>query len=196
MSMACVHSFEPIVGKNAEILILGSMPGRASLAAGQYYAHAQNAFWRIVSELLQFDRAAPYEMRVQALKSARIAVWDVLQSCTREGSSDAMIERDTQIANDFRTFFRTHKKIKHVFFNGAKAEACFKQHVLRNIDNGAISYLRLPSTSPANASMSFERKLNAWRIILEPTQPISSSSRPDADQHHVMPLRKDSDDYL
>jgi len=155
MSMACIHSFEPIEDKNAEILILGSMPGRASLAAGQYYAHAQNAFWRIVSELLQFDRALPYEVRVQALKSARIAVWDVLQSCTREGSSDAMIESDTQIANDFRTFFRTHKKIKHVFFNGAKAEACFRRHVLRDLDSGAISYLRLPSTSPANASMTF-----------------------------------------
>lgn len=196
MSMACVHSFEPIEDKNAEILILGSMPGRASLAAGQYYAHTQNAFWRIASELLQFDRASPYEMRVQALKSARIAVWDVLQSCTREGSSDSMIESDTQIANDFRTFFRTHKRITHVFFNGAKAEACFKRHTLRDIDSGSISYLRLPSTSPANASMSFEHKLSAWRIILEPNQPISDRSHPAADQRYVMPLRKDSDDCL
>lgn len=165
--MARIHSFEPIEDKNAEILILGSMPGRASLAASQYYAHTQNAFWRIISQLLQFDIASPYEMRVQALKSARIALWDVLQSCTREGSLDAMIKHDSQIANDFKTFFQTHKKITHVFFNGTKAEHFFKQHVLGDIDNSAFSYLRLPSTSPANASMSFEQKLIAWRIILE-----------------------------
>jgi TDG/mug DNA glycosylase family protein len=73
--MAHVYSFEPIEDENAEILLLGSMPGLASLAAGQYYAHTQNAFWRIFSELLQFELSAPYELRVQALKSARIAVW-------------------------------------------------------------------------------------------------------------------------
>lgn len=81
-----------------------------------------------------------------------------------------MIERDTQIANDFQTFFRTHKRITHVFFNGAKAEDYFKRHVLRDLDNAPISYLRLPSTSPANAAMSFERKLGLWRRILEPNQ--------------------------
>ena len=165
MNVAHIYSFAPIAGRNAEILILGSMPGRASLAAGQYYAHAQNAFWRIVSELLQLDPASPYEVRAQALKSARIALWDVLRSCRREGSLDSMIEADTQTANDFRTFFRTHPQITHVFFNGAKAEACFRQHVLREIGNRALRYMRLPSTSPANASLSFARKLEAWRTI-------------------------------
>jgi TDG/mug DNA glycosylase family protein len=167
MNMARIHSFDPIEDKNAEILILGSMPGIASLAANQYYAHAQNSFWRIISELLQLDPASAYDARTQALKSARIALWDVLQSCTRDGSLDATIERDTQIANDFRTFFSTHSRITHVFFNGAKAEDFFKRHVLQNIDSSSISYLRLPSTSPANASMSFEKKLSAWRIILK-----------------------------
>ncbi len=135
------------------------------MAAGQYYAHAQNAFWRIMAELLQCDPASPYPARIAALKSARIALWDVLKSCTREGSLDAMIERDTQIANDFRTFFRQHRKIRHVFFNGAKAEACFKMHGSGRISTGPIAYERLPSTSPAYASMSFERKLRAWRVI-------------------------------
>jgi len=114
--MGRVHSFEPIEDRNSEVLILGSMPGRVSLTAGEYYAHPRNVFWRIISELLQFDATSAYERRVQALKSARIALWDVLQSCTREGSLDAMIENDTLIANDFRTFFRTHKGIKYVFF--------------------------------------------------------------------------------
>lgn len=166
MRLARVHSFAPIVDRNARVLILGSMPGQASLAAGQYYAHPQNAFWRIIAELLQCDRASAYPARIAALKSARIALWDVLQSCTREGSLDTMIERDTQIANDFRTFFRKHKKIKQVFFNGAKAEACFKRQVLGKISTDPIAYERLPSTSPANASMSYEHKLRAWRKIV------------------------------
>ena len=164
--MTRIHSFEPIEDRSAEILILGSMPGRASLLAGQYYAHAQNGFWRIMSELLQFDAAAPYSVRVRALKSARIALWDVLHSCVREGSLDSMIERDTQIANDFRAFFRTHTRISHVFFNGATAQACFKRHVLGDLDVGSVSYARLPSTSPANASMSFAEKLGAWRVAV------------------------------
>jgi hypoxanthine-DNA glycosylase len=162
--MPRVRSFKPIEDGKAEILILGSMPGRASLAARQYYAHPQNAFWRIAAELLEFDRASPYVKRVQALKAARIALWDVLHSCNREGSLDARIENG--VANDFRRFFRTHRKIRRVFFNGAKAEATFKRHVLPEIDGSALSFRRLPSTSPANASMSPTRKLSAWRAII------------------------------
>ncbi len=177
MSMARVHSFEPIGDMKAEVLILGSMPGEASLAAGQYYAHPRNAFWHIMSELLQFDVASTYPARVRALKSARVALWDVLESCTRKGSLDAMIERHTQIANDFATFFRTHKRIAHVFFNGAKAEICFKRNALLKIDCGSIRYVRLPSTSPANAAISFEQKLSAWRTILGPNQPMHHPGR-------------------
>ena len=163
--MARIHSFPPIADRRAELLILGSMPGRASLLAGEYYAHERNAFWRIIAELLQLDAASPYGARVRALKSARIAVWDVLRSCTREGSLDSKIEPDTQIANDFAAFFRAHRRISRVFFNGAKAEACFERHVSREIAGGALCYVRLPSTSPAHASMSFPRKLAAWRAI-------------------------------
>ena len=166
--MARVHSFEPIEDRNAKALVLGSMPGQASLAAAQYYAHPQNAFWRIIAELLRFDVASPYPTRIEALKSARIALWDVLQSCTREGSLDSRIEQDTQIANDFQSFFRQHDSITHVFFNGAKAEACFKRHVLGEIGDRPLTYMRLPSTSPANASLSFEQKFRAWRMIIGP----------------------------
>jgi double-stranded uracil-DNA glycosylase len=165
--MTRLHGFEPIEDRNAKVLILGSMPGNASLAANQYYAHAQNAFWRITSQLLWFGLASPYEMRVQALKSSQIALWDVLQSCVREGSLDAMIEPDTQVANDFPAFFKTHANITHVFFNGTKAEHYFMRHVLKNIANNSISFMRLPSTSPANAAMTFEQKLSAWRAIVE-----------------------------
>jgi TDG/mug DNA glycosylase family protein len=176
--MARVRSFKPISAPDAEVLILGSMPGVKSLQAGRYYAHPQNAFWRIVTELLRLPAVSSYEERVRALKSARIAVWDVLKSCEREGSLDASIEDGTLIANDFRRFFRSHPGIREVFFNGAKAEACFRRHVLSGLQEGAMQhreggvssmrFTRLPSTSPAHAGMPYARKRDAWRAILSP----------------------------
>jgi len=164
--MARIYSFPPTADVNAKILILGSMPGRASLAADESYAHPQNSFWRIMSHLLQFDASCPYPARIQAIESARVAIWDVLHSCVREGSLDSSIERDTLMANDFRSFFATHKQITHVFFNGAKAESLFKKYVLGGIDTSTLSLKRLPSTSPANASATFANKLKEWEQIL------------------------------
>jgi TDG/mug DNA glycosylase family protein len=160
---ARVRSFSPIAARNAKILILGSMPGRASLAAGQYYAHRRNAFWRIVCGLLELDPASSYRARVRALHNARIALWDVLHSCIRPGSLDSSIEAET--ANDFNAFFQRHPGITHVFFNGAKAEASFRRHVLPEIKRPLL-YARLPSTSPAHAALPFARKRAAWRAIL------------------------------
>lgn len=167
MRAARVHSFAPIEVGNAEVLILGSMPGRRSLAANQYYAHPQNAFWRIIAKLLEFDPAIPYAARINKLKSARIALWDVLQSCEREGSLDSSIERESQVPNDFRAFFRKHSKIQRVYFNGAEAQACFNRHTQAQACTNPIAYARLPSTSPANATLSFAHKLRAWRVILD-----------------------------
>ena len=166
--MARVRSFEPVADEDAEVLILGSMPGVASLEAGQYYAHPRNAFWSIVTTLLGIDVAAPYETRIAALRAARIALWDVLHSCRREGSLDSSIERDTQVPNDFAAFLASHRRIRRVLFNGAKAEDVFRRHVPEGAVPAALQRLRLPSTSPANASWSFERKLAAWRdAVLE-----------------------------
>ncbi|MFO7579776.1 MAG: DNA-deoxyinosine glycosylase [Nitrosomonas halophila] len=164
--MARIHGFPPIESARAEILILGSMPSRASLAAGQYYAHRQNAFWRIMAELFGFAPDAPYPLRKQALQTAGIALWDVLHACERHGSLDANIIAASQVTNDFGTFFQTHPAIRHVYFNGSKAESAFKQLVLPAIPCPA-SMTRLPSTSPANASMTFHRKLAAWRTIAD-----------------------------
>lgn len=169
--MTLIHSFAPIADPHAEVLILGSMPGQASLAAYQYYAHPQNAFWRIIGELLEFDPAVvSYAEKTNALKSARIALWDVLQSCRRVGSLDSSIETGSQRINNFSAFFATHTQIRHVFFNGTKAEACFKRYVLK--ESWASSVLqgvqltRLPSTSPANATLSFALKCEEWRWML------------------------------
>ena len=165
-----IRSFHPIAGRDARVLILGSMPGRKSLAARQYYAHRQNAFWRIVGGLLAVQPLAPYRKRICALKTARIALWDVLRSCTRDGSMDAGIDRDSEIANDFRAFFRSHRQISHVFFNGAKAAASFRRKVLPGLEVRTLRYIQLPSTSPANASIAYERKRQAWRQILKPAK--------------------------
>lgn len=167
---ARIRSFAPIAGRNAQVLILGSMPGRASLQAGQYYAHPHNAFWCIAAELLHFDPASPYATRSKALRSARIALWDVLRSCVRQGSLDSMIERESETANDFQGFFRTHQGITHVFFNGAKAESSFRRHVLPGLET-TLRYQRLPSTSPANAFLPLRRKVAAWRAILKRGRP-------------------------
>lgn len=140
------------------------MPGVESLRRRQYYAHPQNQFWKILGRLLGFESSVPYAARARALKAARIALWDVLHSCERKGSLDASIE--AEIANDFARFFRAHPRLTHVFFNGAKAETSFRRHVPPGV-GGTLRYRRLPSTSPAHASLPFARKLGAWRAILK-----------------------------
>lgn len=166
--MSRVQSFAPIENAKARVLILGSMPGRASLAAGQYYAHAHNLFWRILGEITGAAPSLPYATRAGALKSSGIALWDVLATCKREGSLDSAIDDATVRANDFAAFYRAHPRIEHVFFNGAKAEACYRRHVLPLLADAAASrsYRRLPSTSPANASMSRAHKQEVWRQAL------------------------------
>ncbi len=163
---AVIQSFPPIADARATRLILGSMPGVASLAAGQYYAHPQNAFWRIIGELLGFAPDAPYATRVLALRRAGIAVWDVLQCCERPGSLDSAILRDSEVANDFAAFFAQYPLITEVFFNGGAAQACFARHVADAGGRSNPKLTRLPSTSPAYAAMRYEQKLAVWRQLL------------------------------
>lgn len=165
--MVKVRCFPPIEDERARILILGSMPGAESLRAGQYYAHPRNAFWPIMGELAGALPALPYEQRAQKLRAAGIALWDVLASCIRPGSLDSDIDPDSIHPNDFATFFRKHRHISRVYFNGTMAEQSFRKHVLPHLDHLPLQFERLPSTSPANASLRFEQKLEAWKTILE-----------------------------
>ncbi len=161
------YSFPPLVGSNPKVLILGSMPGIASLQAQQYYAHPRNAFWPIMAEIFGLDINTPYPHRCQLLTVKGVAVWDVLKACHRPGSLDQHIDPNTVEANDFKAFFSHHLNIKAVFFNGAKAEQLFKRFASPNLGptQQALSYQRLPSTSPAHAAMTFEQKMTAWKII-------------------------------
>jgi TDG/mug DNA glycosylase family protein len=165
-----IECFPPIASPDARILILGSMPGVASLTAGEYYAHPRNAFWPIMGELIGAGPELAYAARVRRLTARRIAVWDVLQSCVRGGSLDSSIDEDSIVPNDFAAFFAKHRKIARVYFNGGTAERVFRRYVLADLGERAagIAIARLPSTSPAHAGRSFQQKLHAWRVALAP----------------------------
>jgi double-stranded uracil-DNA glycosylase len=162
-----VHSFPPISDPASSVLILGSMPGKASLRAKQYYAHPQNAFWRIITAVFELAADAPYEVRVEALRENGIALWDVMKSCTRESSLDSDVVESSIVPNAFPSFLRAHPRIGTICFNGAKAEESFQRYALPRLGaRGDLVYYRLPSTSPAHASLSFAKKLTAWRAVL------------------------------
>lgn len=174
-------SFPPIAATDARILVLGSMPGVQSLQAQQYYAHPRNAFWPILMHVLgitvKYDDALPtYQTREQHIRQHGIAVWDVLQYCERPGSLDANIRRDTMVLNDFAAFFKQHPHIHRICFNGAAAATLFERHVTPILQDFGLlpaERLRLPSTSPANAGITRQDKLHAWRSAL--TQPLEST---------------------
>ena len=164
--MSRIHSFPPIEAPDARILILGSMPGKESLQAAQYYAHSRNIFWNIMEDLIGAKRDLPYESRIEIVKSAGIALWDVLASCQRHGSMDADIDATSISSNDLESFLLTHPHISYIFFNGAIAEKYFRLHMLSWRALRPLHYQRLPSTSPAYASMPYQQKLSEWEAIL------------------------------
>lgn len=162
-----IKGFLPIETSEAEVLILGSIPSVRSLEENQYYGHPGNAFWSIMGELLGFDRNLDYEKRKQFLINNKIALWDVLKSCSRQGSLDSAIKSDSVITNDFRSFFDNHPKIRKVFFNGTTAQKEYNKKVLPIIDVNYpnLEYFLLPSTSPAMASLTKVKKLEKWKIL-------------------------------
>jgi hypoxanthine-DNA glycosylase len=161
MTTQLLEGFPPVVDDNADLLILGSFPSVQSLATHQYYGNPRNAFWPITGELFGFDAAAPYQTRLAALQSAGVALWDVLHTCRRAGSSDAKFDMKSLVANDFGQLFATYPSIARVYFNGRVAQRLFERLV--DVDT-SVSYRLLPSSSPARA-MPAGQKLAAWRVI-------------------------------
>ncbi len=152
--------FPPIAAADARILILGSLPGQRSLLAAEYYAHRQNAFWRIMGAL--FAIAGNYESRCEQLTRNGIALWDVLANSVRPGSMDSDIRLDTAQPNDFAGFLSRHSQIERICFNGRKAEQMFAKLVVPELSMRRLELVSLPSTSPAYAAMSFDKKREIW----------------------------------
>jgi hypoxanthine-DNA glycosylase len=170
-----LESLPPAVPGAARVLLLGSMPGTASLAAQQYYAHPRNNFWPFMSELFGVDASLPYAGRLQQLNEAGVGVWDVLRACERPGSLDSSILSSTEVPNDVPTLLRNRPGITMVGCNGAKAFQLFQRYVRPELEKNSpetlarIQVLQLPSTSPANQSIPREAKLDKWRALASTT---------------------------
>ena len=146
------------------------MPGEESLRKQQYYGHPRNAFWFIMGKLFQAGPELSYDERVSRLKDCGVAVWDVLKHCRREGSLDSSIQKDSEVPNDIIALLNRSPHITHVFFNGQKSAAAFRKHIKPNLSHELLNRLTLvtlPSTSPANARLSADAKLERWRQQLQ-----------------------------
>ncbi len=165
--MRKLTSLAAVASADAQVLILGSMPGQQSLAQQQYYAHPRNGFWKIIASLFSFNPDAGYADKLLFLQQHQLALWDVIQSCERHGSLDSNINNRSIISNDFSSFFSHHPQIKHIFCNGSRAYQEYQQRVKPQLPANlqTLPCTRLPSTSPAMASLSFEQKLIAWSEI-------------------------------
>ncbi|WP_395045999.1 DNA-deoxyinosine glycosylase [Flavobacterium sp.] len=155
-----LNSFPIILTINTKALILGTILSTRSLILNQYYRHNRNAFWKLIFTIFDKPFSSAYETRKNILLKNKVAVWDVLSTCTRIGSLDSAIEQE--VHNDFNTFLAAHSNIEYIFFNGQKAAQYFKKYVTVSEKHKLYN---LPSTSPANAGMSFEQKLVAWQMI-------------------------------
>lgn len=155
-------AFEPIAAPESKLLILGTMPGERSLQLQQYYGHKSNQFWRLMFDVFQQPWTDNYADRVDLLIKNKVALWDVLSHCEREGSADSAIKNE--IVNDFGLFYKLHPGITHVFFDSRTAEKLYDRHRERSPDH---TYALLPSPSSAYASMPYAAKLKEWEMILK-----------------------------
>lgn len=150
--------FSPIIDENSKVIILGSMPSVVSLEKAQYYGHKQNRFWRIIFEYFSKPLSFNYEERIALLREGGIALWDSIGECEREGSLDSSIKKEKP--NDIDGLLRIYTNIKQVFVNGNKAEAVYSKY-------NKSPYVKLPSTSPANAAYSYGKLFAIWKEQLD-----------------------------
>ncbi len=151
----------PVAGRETRLVVLGSFPGVASLQAQQYYAHPRNHFWPVLSSVWGVDLVGlPYEARLTEMRRRGLGLWDVYAACRREGSLDSAIV-DAEF-NDLASLRGIAPSLQAIAHNGGESARAMKFTAALG-----VTVVRLPSTSPANASWSFERKLAAWREVLE-----------------------------
>lgn len=159
-----IASFPPAVSDSCRVLVLGTMPGVESLRQQQYYAHPRNAFWRIMGDILAFAPELSYPERLAVLNRHGVGLWDTVKFCERRGSLDSEIKSPE--FNDFAALFIRYPNLKKVCLNGKGAEKFFKRYLNLNRLPPGLEVCVLPSTSPAYASVSYERKLEAWRRVI------------------------------
>ncbi|MDA9951450.1 DNA-deoxyinosine glycosylase [Oligoflexaceae bacterium] len=154
-----IEGFSAHLSPEIEFLILGSIPGKASLEVTEYYGHPRNLFWQLMEDILAIDSSLPYEDRLERILHKKIGLWDVVKRCRREGSLDSAI-RNPEL-NDFQHLLKACPKLQFILFNGKKAEDLFR----KNLDLEMFAkwtLISLPSTSPANAGVTRESKTKAW----------------------------------
>ena len=159
--MQLLVGLAPVIASHTRLVVLGSFPGAASLTEQQYYAHPRNQFWPILSQMWNIDlRALPYPERLAEVRARGLGIWDVYAHCRREGSLDSAIEA-AQL-NDLAALRVLAPGLRAIAHNGGESARAMR--VTRTL---GVPVRRLPSTSPANASWSFERKLAAWREVFK-----------------------------
>lgn len=163
--MKKISSFSPIIDRNSKILILGSVPGVKSLEMNQYYAHPQNKFWNIICEIFHEEFTKDYSKRIGILKKHHVALWDVIETCERNGSLDSEIRNEE--ANKIEELLKNYPNITTIFCNGQKSHKNLIKILGKNFQ---LPIFVLPSTSPANAGITYQNKLETWKIILEKYQ--------------------------
>ena len=151
------HSFPPLIYENAEILILGSLPGKKSIELKEYYGHPRNRMWKILCAITNCDLSIDYESKKVFLKKNKIGLWDVASSAERKGSLDSNIKKE--IPNDVDSLLLDFPSIKVIGFNGKKSESMYNKFFKLN---KSIKYVSLPSSSPANMAISFEDICQRW----------------------------------
>ena len=157
-----LRSFEPFADARSRVLVLGTMPGPEALRKREYYGFAGNHFWRIMIDLFAPGRTLAYPEKIELLRRSRIAVWDVLAACERAGAADSAIRN--AVPTDIPGLLARRPGIRTIFFNGTTSARLFARFHGTGI---ALPNFLLPSTSPANASIPYARKLELWAKVAE-----------------------------
>ncbi|MDP5199838.1 DNA-deoxyinosine glycosylase [Flavobacterium sp. DG2-3] len=150
----------PLIDNSTTILIMGTMAGEQSIAKQEYYANRGNLFWKILFAIFEEEFSASYEDRKALVRKYKIGLWNVLESCKREGSSDAKITEEK--INDFEKLHKQYPNIKYVFFESKAAAKYFEKH---SAPQKGIVYTTLPSTSGLNAGLSTAEKMEQWKAV-------------------------------
>ncbi len=153
------HTFEPVFSSESKALILGSFPSVRSREQGFYYAHPQNRFWKMLAFLFEEKPPENIDEKRNFILSHNLALWDVIASCEIKGSADSSVKAAEP--NDIASLLM-HSNIKNIFTNGQTAQRLYTRLILPETLKEAVC---LPSTSPANASCSFEKLCSAWSVI-------------------------------